>query len=342
MKGSINQWYHNILTTKSRVAMPIMTHPGIELINASVLDAVTNGEIHYKAIDALIKQYPSAAVTMIMDLTVEAEAFGCKINFKRNEIPTVKERLLQSTDEIEKLTVPGLSECKRLNEYLNAAKLAVQNISHVPVFPGCIGPFSLAGRLIDMSEIMIDIYLYPDEIHRLLEKCTAFIKDYINAYKQLGADGIIMAEPAAGLLGEDECNQFSSKYVKKIVDEIQDENFIVILHNCGHKGLLAGSMASTGALGLHFGNAADMKYVLENVPENILVMGNIDPVNVLQTGSPEFVKQESLKLLETAEKYSNFLISSGCDMPPAVPHRNIEAFFEAVKEYDLKKALVKH
>ena len=341
MKESVSQWSNNILKSKTKVALPIMTHPGIELINASVLDAVTNGEVHYKAIDALMKQYPSAAATMIMDLTVEAEAFGCKINFEKDEIPSVKERLIQSVEEIEKLTIPKISESKRLKEYLNAAKLAVKNINHVPVFPGCIGPFSLAGRLIDMSEIMIDIYLYPDDIHQLLEKCTVFIKDYINAYKQLGADGIIMAEPAAGLLGEDECNQFSSKYVKGIVDELQDEYFMVVLHNCGHKGILTESMLSTGSKALHFGNAADMKYVLEHSPENILVMGNIDPVNVLQTGTPEFVKQESLKLLETAEKYPNFVISTGCDMPPAVPHRNIEAFFEAVEEYNLEKVLVK-
>jgi len=336
MKKTITEWCNNILTERQRVAMPIMTHPGIELINASVFDAVTNGEVHFRAINALHKKYPSAAVTMIMDLTVEAEAFGCKINFEKNEIPTVKERLIRSVEETEKLTIPRLTDSKRLNEYLEAATLAVKNITDIPVFPGCIGPFSLAGRLIDMSEIMVDIYLYPDNIHQLLEKCTAFITDYIKAYKQLGADGIVMAEPAAGLLGEDECNQFSSAYIKKIVDELQDDHFMIILHNCGHKGNLTRSMLSTGAKALHFGNAADMKFVLENTPGNILVMGNLDPVNVIKTGTPDYVKQETKKLLEMAKSYPNFIISSGCDIPPAVPHQNIEAFFEAVQEYNQK------
>ncbi len=329
----ISEWHRSLMTSDRRRAMPIMTHPGIELINATVQDAVTNGEVHFKAIDALNKKYPAIAVTMIMDLTVEAEAFGCKIVFEKDDIPTVRERLIHSMEEIDALPIPDIAECVRLNEYIKAAALAVENIDDVPVFPGCIGPFSLAGRLIDMSEIMVDIYLYPDSIHQLLRKCTDFIKTYIQAYKAIGVHGIVIAEPAAGLLGVDECNEFSSNYVKEIVDEIQDDRFMIILHNCGHQGYLADSMASTGAKCLHFGNAADMKFVLENVSKDFLVMGNIDPVNVLQTGSPEFVKQEVNRLLTLADGYQNFVISSGCDMPPAVPHENIEAFFSAVSEW---------
>ena len=38
------------LVSGKRVAIPIMTHPGIELLGKQVSDAVTNGEIHYHAI----------------------------------------------------------------------------------------------------------------------------------------------------------------------------------------------------------------------------------------------------------------------------------------------------
>lgn len=231
MKMTVSEWRKKMLASKSRGAMPIMTHPGIELIGATVQDAVTKGEVHFKALEALHEKYASVAVTMIMDLTVEAEALGCKINFEQDDIPTVRERLIHSPEEIEKLTIPELSACSRMNEYIKAASLAAQNITDVPVFAGCIGPFSLAGRLIDMSEIMVDIYLYPDLIHILLRKCTEFIKTYIKAYKNAGVEGVVMAEPAAGLLGEDECNEFSSVYIKEIVEELQSDDFMIVLHN---------------------------------------------------------------------------------------------------------------
>ena len=66
-------WIKQIIETGKTVAIPIMTHPGIELLGKKVKDAVTDGQTHYRAIAALNERFPqSAAVTMIMDLTVEA------------------------------------------------------------------------------------------------------------------------------------------------------------------------------------------------------------------------------------------------------------------------------
>lgn len=55
MKMNMNEWKDTILSSKSRIAIPIMTHSGIELIGHTVKEAVTNGEIHSQAIMALAK-----------------------------------------------------------------------------------------------------------------------------------------------------------------------------------------------------------------------------------------------------------------------------------------------
>ncbi|MCD6354606.1 MAG: uroporphyrinogen decarboxylase family protein, partial [Prolixibacteraceae bacterium] len=340
MNITTDEWYKSIFRSSRKIAIPLMTHPGIELIGATVFDVVTNGTIHYKAIEALHRSSRSAAATMAMDLTVEAEALGCKIHFETNNIPTVSGKLIHRIDEVNKMKVPEPDASERLCEYLKAAETTAKKIQNIPVFSGCIGPFSLAGRLLDMTEIMTGIYIHPGSVHLLIQKCTSFLTKYIQAYKSLGVHGIIMAEPAAGLLGEEECNMFSSSYIKKIIDELQDENFMFILHNCGHHGNLAKSMESTGAKALHFGNAADMLYVLKTVSRNILVMGNIDPVNVLQTKEPEFVKTKTRELLEIAKDFPNFILSSGCDMPPGVPQENIEAFFDALNAFNIENVSV--
>jgi uroporphyrinogen decarboxylase len=334
MDISVKEWSEKVRSSPKRIAMPLMTHAGIELTGTTVREAVTNGETQAEAIKALYRRFKPAAVTTIMDLTVEAEAFGSRIRFEEDEIPTVSERLVAGVEEAEQLAVPELSSAQRAQQYLRAAALTAKEVTDVPVFGGCIGPFSLAGRLLDMTEIMTGIYLMPEMVRELLRKCTLFIKEYVRAYKSLGIDGVIMAEPAAGLLGEEECDTFSSTYIREIVDELQDENFLIVLHNCGHNGMLARSMASTGAKALHFGNAADMEKVLQEIPKDILVMGNIDPVHVLKEDTPEFVKQQTEALLEKAKDYSNFVLSSGCDLPPHVPLENITAFFEALEEYN--------
>ena len=129
--------------------------------------------------------------------------------------------------------------------------------------------------------------------------------------------------------------EFSSPYVKKIADAVQDDNFIVIYHNCGDNvPKMLDSILSTGCVAYHFGNAVDMeKDILSKVPSEVVVMGNIDPAGVLRMGTPEMVKAATFALLERCSKYPNFVLSSGCDIPPMTPWENIDAFFAAAKEH---------
>ena len=95
------------LNRNKRYAIPIMTHPGIELIEKTVKAAVTDGQTHADAIIALSENTPSDAATVIMDLTVEAEAFGAKLHFSENDVPSVAERLLHDRNEVENLRIPN-------------------------------------------------------------------------------------------------------------------------------------------------------------------------------------------------------------------------------------------
>jgi uroporphyrinogen decarboxylase len=333
-KRNMQDWKQQLMSRSDKPAMPIMTHPGIELIGKRVIDAVTDGQIHYEAIRAVAENYPVAASTMIMDLTVEAEAFGCPITFQDHEVPSVSGRLVSNYGSVAKLAVPSLQQ-GRVPQYLKAARLAAEGITDRPVFGGCIGPFSLAGRLFDMTEIMTEIFLVPETIEALLKKCTAFLASYVKEMKNIGLNGVIMAEPAAGLLDESLCDRFSSAFVKQIVEKVQDDDFLFILHNCGNHGHVTRSMIRTGAMGLHFGNSMDMKRALKEVPGNILVFGNIDPVSMFKMAKPFDLGRITSDLLETAADYPNFVLSTGCDTPPGVPAENIRSFFKAVANHSL-------
>ena len=312
-----------------------MTHPGIELCGSTVLKAVTDGQVHADAICALNDRFPSDAVTAIMDLTVEAEAFGAEIRFSENEIPNVIGRLVEDAECVAALEVPSLDK-GRIPEYLKANRIVASRVKDKKIYGGCIGPFSLAGRLFDLSELMMAMYIEPETVTILLEKCTAFITSYVRAMKDTGINGVIMAEPASGLVSNDDCYQYSSVYVHKIVDAVQDENFSIVLHNCGNTGHCTDAMIRSGASALHFGNRADMVEALKACPADIPVMGNIDPVGVMQKASPEQVYSTVSELLEKTAEFDNFILSSGCDVPPRTPFENIQAFYKALADYNEK------
>lgn len=323
----------DVIRRKDVTALPVMTHPGIEQNGNTVRQAVSDGRVHYEAVMTLTKRFPSVAAATIMDLTTEAEAFGAEIAFSDIAVPAVSSRLLPDVDSIYQLQVPSLS-AGRIPAYLKANLLAAKAIQDRPLLAGCIGPFSLAGRLYDMSEIMVLIYEHPEAAHVLLTKCTDFIEKYCLALKATGANGVMMAEPAAGLMSNDDCKTFSSQYVRRIVNRVQDDDFIVVLHNCGNTGHCTEAMVATGAAAYHFGNKCRMEEVIRDVPPTALAMGNIDPVSVFKDGTPDEMRHAVADLLEKMKAYPNFVLSSGCDTPPHTPMANVDAFFEALAAYN--------
>ncbi|MCM1077423.1 MAG: uroporphyrinogen decarboxylase family protein [Bacteroides sp.] len=333
MKMNMTRWIEGLIGRKEVAAIPVMTHPGIEITGDTVLKAVSDGDTHHKAIVALANKYPTAAATVIMDLTVEAEAFGAEISFTENEVPAVIGHLLNTPEDIDRLKVPSL-KAGRVPQYLKANLLAARSITDRPVLGGCIGPFSLAGRLYDMSEIMVLIYQDPEAAHKLLAKCTEYILRYCLALKETGVNGVVMAEPAAGLMSDEDCQRFSSDYVKQIVDRVQDDYFTVVLHNCGNTGHCTRAMVATGSGAYHFGNKCDMAEVIREVPPTALAMGNLDPVSVFKDSTPEKMREATRSLLDKMREYPNFVLSSGCDTPPHTPLANIDAFFETLEEFN--------
>jgi uroporphyrinogen decarboxylase len=312
--------------------LPILTFPAIQMMNINVFDLISNAENQAKAMILLAETYPMSAAQSMMDLSVEAEAFGANVRFFDMDIPTISGSLLKTREDIENLKVPKVGT-KRTSNYIEGIRLAKAMIKEKPVFAGCIGPFSLAGRLMDMTEIMVDCYLEPDMVHTALKKSSEFITNYILALKAAGADGVIMAEPAAGLLSPKLCEEFSSEYIKKIIEVVSDNQFVFGYHNCGNTVPLVKSIAGIDADFYHFGNAVDIEDMLKLMPSNKIIMGNLSPTDVFRKGTLETVRKATWDLLERCNKYPNFLISTGCDVPPMTSLDNITMFFNTVIDF---------
>ena len=334
MQTNMRKWMFGLSTSIERQAMPIMTYPGLEMAKTSVLEVVKYGEAQFKCIEALADKYASAAAVTTMDLSVEAEAFGSPISFSQTEVPAVSGRIVSDEREAAALKIPKVGD-GRTGAYITAARLSAKFIKDRPTFAGEIGPFSLVGRLFDMTELMVAVMIEPEPIRILLEKVTAFLIEYAKAFKDAGANGIIIAEPAAGLLSPELCEEFSSKYVQRIVEEVQDDYFMVILHNCGNTKNLVTSMIGTGAMGFHFGNAVNMSDIMPQIPWGRIAFGNIDPASVFKNGTTEDVRAKTWELLEKTFIYKNFVLSSGCDIPPGTPIENIEEFFKKLEEFNV-------
>ncbi len=332
MKRDMNKWMESVKADRVKKPMPVLSFPGISLMDITVPELISNSRLQAETMKAVADRCETAASLSMMDLSVESEAFGAEVRFFDDEVPTVIGRLLTTLEDAQALEIPA-ARSARTGIYIDAIAQAAELITDRPVFAGVIGPVSLAGRLLDINEMMTQFFTDAELVHTVLEKATSFLIDYIKEYKAVGAHGVVIAEPVAGLLSPRLCQEFSSQYIKQIVDAVQDEHFIIIYHNCGNAVPLVNEILATGSAAYHFGNAIKLIDILKKMPADKLVMGNIDPAGTIRGGSPETVRQETMNLLEECADYGNFVISSGCDIPPLAPWENIDAFFTAVIDY---------
>lgn len=334
MKINMDEWAKDIIAAPDVRCLPVLYFPCVSLTGKKVGEVVNDAELHYQGMAAVIKRFPAMIGSMVgMDLTKEAEAFGAQVKVKENDVPSVENELVTDRASIENLQVPSI-ETGRVPIFIEAAKLAAQRITDRPTFGGVLGPFSLAAVLMGLERTLKSLKKDPETVHMLMEKCTRYCIDFCQAYKDAGANGVLLAEPTAGIISKQQCDEFSSRYVKRIVDAVQDEYFFIVLHNCGNVTKMVPSMVITGAKGYHFGNAVDMAEILPQVPEHYLAFGNVDPSRVLSKGTPEKVAQVTREVLKKGRKYPHFVLSSGCDIPPGTPLENLDALFKTMADFN--------
>jgi uroporphyrinogen decarboxylase len=309
--------------------MPVAVHPGVALTGATVQDVVTRAAAQFAAQAALHERFRTPIVMSAMDLSAEAEAFGAEVQLSRQEIPTVIGRLVTGADQLAQLALPKPGD-KRTAVYLETIRLLKRLPDQPLVLAGSIGPFSLAGRLFGVTESLSLTLDDPELTHALVRKATDFLVLYVKALKAAGADGLLMAEPSAGLLSPRSVATFSSPYVKQILEAVADDAFAFVLHNCAAKLPHLPAILESGAKVFHFGAPMDLPAALRKVPGDIVLCGNLDPAGVFCQSTPDEVRQRTRDLLAATRAFPNFIISSGCDVPPAAPFENLVAFYEAV------------
>lgn len=336
MNFSFREWKKELMQDEVK-GMLVLSFPCVQLMDISVKELLESASMQAKGMLKVAQELPKqSALVSMMDLSLEAHAFGSNVEVYDDEVPAVIGSIVNSMEDAEALKIPELSD-GRCQIYIDAIGEVMKTNPDRPVFAGVIGPYSLAGRLMDVTEIMIQCMMDPDYVKLVLRKATDFLKKYIKAYKEVGANGVVMAEPLAGLLSPDMLEEFSSVYIKEIVDELQDDSFAIIYHNCGPSVVsCVDEILETGCSAYHFGNAITLKDILEKVDHDTLVMGNLDPVAYFRNGSVENMDQGVKALMEECGSYKNFVISSGCDIPPMSKWDNIRQFFTSVEKYNHK------
>lgn len=334
----INRLVECILHSQRRIALPLGVYAGLGLTGESVEAAATDPRVQVDVQLAWRRRYPAPILQIAMDLTVEAEIYGAQVSFSKDEPPVIEGRVVKGKADLSTLIDPKVGH-KRTTVYVTAAQWLRDRAPDGETFVlgSMSGPLTLAANLHGLADTFDLAERDPELLRELVEIATRFLQRYAWAFAEIGADGVILSEPVAGMVSPEVAAGFSSPYIRRIAAQVQNERFAVVYHNCNAGNEHLQAVLDSGAAVYSFGAPMDIPAALDSVDEETIIAGNLDPNDVFLAADPQLVAARTSELLQATDGRPNFVIASGCQLLPATPLPNVDAFYRALEEYNQKK-----
>ena len=319
----------------------------VETAGLKISDVNRNGRKMAQAHIISQEKYGYDGCVIDFDDATIAEAVGAKVIFREDEPAIVDEEqpVLKDLRDVYDMPIPDPASSGRLNEWLEATRTLSEAIGdHVFIMGRADqGPFSIACLLRGTTQFMMDLLTEDKQlIDDVLEYCRKISAVFAKAQKDAGAHVTSIGDAFAGpnLISPDMYRQFALIPEQKLAKEVQDYGIPFSIHICGNTNGIIQDMGTTGAKILEVDWMLDIKEARRLVPEDTVLMGNIDPSSPLVIGTPSDVDAAVKRLIE-ATKGKRHIISSGCAMGRNTPPENFKAFIEAAHRYGSYEEIMK-
>lgn len=270
---------------------------------------------------------------LFSDILIPVEAMGMEVVFTEHKGPQFP-RPIRDEDGVRNLINPVIEE--KTGFVFEAIKILRRELAgRVPLIGFSGAPYTLATYMIEgetsrnFNSIKKWIYRSPDQLHKLLEKITVTVTDYVRAQIDAGAEAIQFFDTWAGALSADEYREFSAPYLRRIIASIRRPGVPVISYVNGG-GLFLDQMVESGADVISLDWRVDLKSAREKYGNRVALQGNLDPCALY--ADPAVIRREVRKILEKFGKGSGHIFNLGHGILPDTPVENALAMIRAVHE----------
>ncbi len=264
----------------------------------------------------------------------EPSAFGARSAFPQNEFPHAFP-CIPSPERIHSMELPDPVKDGLGPLMLNRLKLEqpmIEKAGHKIRFSVSRGPLNIASYLMGTTEFMLAMMTHPREIHILIRKITDYLLGFHKHQAELfpSIDGILMLDDIIGFVSEDQFVEFALPYFKELYDCKLSVKF---LHNDANCMEMVHYLPDMGVNLFNMGFDTDLNQLKELTQNQVTMLGNIPPRDVLAQGSATEVKEATLNLITGLNEPSRVIFSCGGGMPPGVSTENLAIFIETVKDF---------
>ena len=273
--------------------------------------------------------------TIVDDLHVK-DGFGVIYKLSEHGIPVPVGHPIKTFDELKtfKPPVPGVEDLGLL--HLAIDRFKGQKAS----FWLMRGIFVRSWRLIGMTNLMMNMINNPEFVHAIARMMLEFNLAQLDLLVEAGLDVLVIEDDIAStkmpLISPEHFKIFVNHYNRQIVDKAHEKGLKVVRHSDGNLWPLMDILIETGYDGinpLEPQAGMGMKKVKEYCGDKICLMGNIDCVDLLPSGTPDQVELAVIQAIADGAKDGGLIICSSNSLHPGVNPENCIAMFQAVRKH---------
>lgn len=225
------------------------------------------------------------------------------------------------------------AECETSLKYVaDAIRLTVERLNgRVPLIGFSGSPWTLFAYMVegkggDFVHARSMLYEKPATSHRLLELITENAISYLRMQHAAGADLVQIFDTWAGVLPQTLYDEFSLRYIKRIVDSVGNEVPIIVFSKGADHSLEKMSAVGPSAVGV------DWTIPIGRASERVngIVQGNMDPA-ILFAGK-DVIESAASKVLREAPR-GRHIFNLGHGILPGTPVSNVRALVDFVKSW---------
>lgn len=300
---------------------------------SSFLEMVRTPELAAEVTLQPLRRFALDAAIIFSDILVVPEALGQGYKF-RDEGGIAMEFRLENRAQLDRLNSQGVAE--RLDYMAQSLALVKKELKGEKALLGFGGsPWTLATYMIeggsseDFSHIKELFFTDRPFFDALMEKLTAAVIEFFHMQIRAGADAIQIFDSWGGIIAGQDYEAASLRWMRQII-QAMPQDFPVILYAKGCPMQLT-DMAFTGAKVLGVDWTVDLGVVRRLVPDNVALQGNLDPV--LMNTTPEIVRREATRLLETMRGTKGHIFNLGHGIMPSAKVENMQALVDTVTQW---------
>lgn len=276
-----------------------------------------------------------------VDDCIEFEPLGVGVQGEGNVLPATSGYLPASRDTLRGLRVPDPHRDGRMPVLLEAICRLKDTFGDTVCVTGrTAAPFSSVTLLYGMTQTSLAMY---DDPQLVLDTAAFFVElqsVWGCAQIEAGADAIWLGDCNASghLISLRDYHRFAADGVYKCAQTYDHAGGITIYHASEHKLDHIRVQADTGISALSVGPGVDMAEAVKAVGDRICLVGNLDPIAVIQNGTPAQVRAETRRVIKAGKQGRGYMFNSGEMIPRMTPEENIRVMVETAREFGVYAA----